>query len=197
MAAESKLLQLDAAAELQIRVPRTVVSGSLSEIVDVLGDRFVLKPLGRGYFVASDGTPQCVFAQQVAADELCDVDFSAGPFLAQDYIEAECHLRIVTVGERVWSADLRAESLPTDWRADEAAHNSWHAGDHPEVEDLAVALAATLGVRFSSQDWIIEPGSKPVFLDLNPNGQWLFLPKPIADGVTHAIADLLIELTSE
>jgi hypothetical protein len=50
-------------------------------------------------------------------------------------------------------------------------------------------LSAALGVGYSSQDWIEDVDGAHYFLDLNPGGQWLFLP--FADEVTAAIADWL------
>ena len=48
-------------------------------------------------------------------------------------------------------------------------------------------LADALKVGYSSQDWVVGEG-QPYFLDLNPGGQWLFLPDPTSADVTEAIA---------
>jgi hypothetical protein len=45
-----------------------------------------------------------------------------------------------------------------------------------------------MGVAYSSQDWIDDGAPEPAFIDLNPAGQWLFLPESIAGAVTEAIA---------
>ena len=84
-----------------------------------------------------------------------------------------------------------AADLPLDWRADEGAHSSFRPGSYPAIGDRAVALAARLGVGYSSQDWIIDSAGNSTFLDLNPAGQWLFLPEQTACAVTGAIAGWL------
>jgi hypothetical protein len=45
---------------------------------------------------------------------------------------------------------------------------------------------------YSSQDWVIAPTGAALFLDLNPAGQWLFLPADVAEAATTAIARWLI-----
>jgi hypothetical protein len=50
-----------------------------------------------------------------------------------------------------------------------------------------VRLAQSARVGYSSQDWIVE-GGEAYFIDLNPAGQWLFLPEPVASEVSGEIA---------
>jgi hypothetical protein len=38
-----------------------------------------------------------------------------------------------------------------------------------------VELVRSLGLRFCSADLVLTPDGRHVFLDLNPNGQWLWL----------------------
>jgi hypothetical protein len=185
LASEDRLVQLQVAARLGFRTPRTIVSSDAAEVAKVLGDVFVVKPLSGGYFVAADG-PRAVFATRMSADEAEGIDFGAAPFVAQEFIPASQHLRVVTVGTTAWVGVLDAASYPMDWRQDDAAHFSWRRGEDDEAAASAVKLAGQLGVGYSSQDWI--RGDALTFLDLNPGGQWLFLPPEISVPVTAAIA---------
>ncbi|MEH0483499.1 hypothetical protein QBA94_43435 [Streptomyces scabiei] len=54
------------------------------------------------------------------------------------------------------------------------------------MEHDAARLARHLRTGISCQDWIVD-ASGPAFIDLNPGGQWLFLP----DVLTTQIADHL------
>ena len=51
----------------------------------------------------------------------------------------------------------------------------------------SLRLAEAVGVRQSSQDWILADEGA-YFIDLNPVGQWLFLPSPVADAGTSMLA---------
>jgi hypothetical protein len=191
-AAENKVVQYRTALAAGIRIPATAVSGSPSDLAAELGDSFVLKPLGPGHFQEPDGSSQVLYVKEVRATDLADTDLLDAPFLAQEVVPADVHLRVVTVGRRAWTAELDAAGLPIDWREHESAHHTFAATDRwPQVENAASRLAAALGVGYSSQDWLIDEDG-PVFVDLNPGGQWLFLPEPIATSVARALAGWLV-----
>jgi hypothetical protein len=109
----------------------------------------------------------------------------------QEALDADRHLRIVTVGGRSWECELPATDLPVDWRRDSTAHESFVRCAEPEVGRDAIRLAQAMGVGYSSQDWIVADGVA-YFVDLNPAGQWLFLPDEVASEVTCAIGTWLM-----
>jgi hypothetical protein len=186
-AAENKLVQYRAAAAIGIRVPRTLVASDARELGEELGGSFVLKPLGPGNFDL-DGDQHLVHVRRVGPAEIEDTDLMEAPFLAQEAVAARSHLRVVTVLGRAWVCELGAADLPVDWREVPAAHHAFVASTGwPDVEQAALALTRRLHVGFSSQDWIVD-NQGPAFLDLNPGGQWLFLPRSITVEVTRELA---------
>jgi hypothetical protein len=190
-AAENKIVQYRAAIGAGIRVPAFAVSGDAAELAERLGESFVLKSLGPGNFADDQGLQQVVFVRETRADDLEGVDLLHAPFLAQRTVHADFHLRVVTVGERTWAAELPASGLPLDWRAHGPAHRSFQAtSSWIEVENAAATLASALRVGFSCQDWVVDADG-PAFLDLNPGGQWLFLPDKVAAPATAALAHWL------
>ncbi len=184
---ENKLLQERSARSLGIRTPRTVVTSDRSLIPGALGRDLVAKPLGTGHYTAEDAVEQVVWTQPLDVEAL-ELDHLAGaPFILQGRIAAERHLRVVTVRDRAWVCELDAAGLELDWRVSAEAHHSFVMAEEGEVALQALALAAETRVGYSSQDWIVA-GGQPCFLDLNPAGQWLFLPEPAASEITGSIA---------
>lgn len=190
-AAENKIVQYRAAVSAGLPVPRTLVALDRHEILSELGEPFVLKPLGPGHF-ESDNRQQLVFATERHGSDLADVDLAEAPFLAQASIRAERHLRITTVQDEAWVGELDATDLPLDWRSHAPAHLAFKQANWSDVSAHAIHLAKSLGVGMSCQDWIIS-AEGPMFLDLNPGGQWLFLPESISTRVTNALAAWLTE----
>jgi glutathione synthase/RimK-type ligase-like ATP-grasp enzyme len=190
---ESKLLQIRVADRLGIQTPRTVVTNNVETAIRELGADVVIKPLGPGHFTADDGTPAVVYATPVDLAGPEFQDLGPTPFLLQQRIVAHTHLRVVTVRSQCWVAELDANGLPVDWRANEAAHSSFRAPTtaRDAVVKAALLLADELGLGYSSQDWIVTPTGDEVLLDVNPAGQWLFLPEPIGTAVSAAIASWL------
>lgn len=186
-AAENKMVQYRAARTLGLRVPETLICSHPADLAAALGDPFVVKPLGPGNFTGDDGQECVVHTQSVTAADLAGADLLGAPFLAQQQLAARAHLRIVTVNGRAWSAELDADSLPLDWRQAEEAHHGFKSSARwREAEQDALLLAQHLKTGFTCQDWIVDAAG-PAFIDLNPGGQWLFLP----GSMTVQIADHL------
>jgi hypothetical protein len=190
VAAENKLVQHAKARQLGIPTPETIVCSDANAARAALGDDIVLKPLGTGHFYEGD-EPFVIYTAEVSLggpelDALASV-----PFIAQRRLQARSHLRVVTVNEQLWAGSIKAEALPIDWRQDPEAHVSFEAIHPPEdVSNGALALAGGLGLGYSSQDWLVcEDGCFVV--DVNPAGQWLFLPESISMKVTGAISNWL------
>lgn len=189
-AAENKLVQYRAAREAGIRYPTTLVSGDAAELAERLGEPFVLKPLGPGNFEDHD-RQNVVYVRPVHAADIAGADLLDAPFLAQQFLRARVHLRVVTVHDRAWVTELDGTDVPVDWREHQPAHHAFKVSSAwTEVGIAAVRLAAHLGVGFSSQDWVVD-NDGPAFLDLNPGGQWLFLPSSATTSVARALADWL------
>ena len=190
-AAEDRIFQLVAAARLGIATPPTLLSSDPGQIASALGDDVVLKPLGTGAFVNADGQPHAVYTTPLTADISASGDFAAAPFVAQARVKVRQHLRVVTAGPVVATAALDADSWPLDWRVAEEAHDSWRPLPTPDLETQALRLASELGVGFSSQDWLLPVAGPPLFIDLNPAGQWMFLPEEVAEPITERIVSFL------
>lgn len=187
MRAENKLVQYRVAAQSGIPVPRFEVVSRASLISPDLGTAFIVKPLGLGEYRSAADT-FAVHSNVLERGDQRLMGLNEAPFLIQKLVDSRTHLRVVTVGDRAWTASLDARAYPVDWRLDPEAHASWVSASHPEVERQALNLSRALGIGFSSQDWIIDDAGEVWFVDGNPAGQWLFLPVETAEPATSALA---------
>lgn len=183
--AENKPYQYRLAAAAGVPVPEWIVTTD-PESVPTSGD-WISKPLGPGSFIDEEGTGYVV---PTTAVNLGDPQTIARvPFILQRRVKARVHARIITVGPHAWSATLRADDLPMDWRMAPSAHYGFT--DKPVPDDVsqhALAITSATEVRYSAQDWIQGADGRWWFVDLNPAGQWLFLPATVAEPATLAIA---------
>lgn len=189
--AENKLVVDACARQLAIPMPRTIVSNQVECLQDFATDAIV-KPLGPGHYI-DEKDSFTVFAQTVKIQNLQSHDLSVAPFLIQERLLALRHFRIVTVKDIVSGAALENEGLPDDWRVAPEAHSSFKTREIPEVlEVMARTVAVNLGLGYSSQDWV-ETVEGYFLLDVNPGGQWLFLPASCSESVSSEIAIWLNE----
>jgi hypothetical protein len=119
------------------------------------------------------------------------------PNIFQPYIEKAYELRCVVMGDKSFTAKL-------DSQAHESTRKDWRAGDVEEEEleyevfDLPERVQAGLHrlmhsfeINLASIDMIVTPEGEFVFLDLNPNGQWLWLEEELGLPLIASMADLL------
>jgi glutathione synthase/RimK-type ligase-like ATP-grasp enzyme len=185
--AENKLTQLRAARRAGLRIPATLVSQSPQRI-----RRFcegypgaIVKP------VRTRGGDECAATVVVGADLLQQDDVLAlSPAIYQECIAGERHLRISVFGEHCAAALVEAEAL--DWRGDLTVPFSPHALDSA-LERRLVATLRELGLVMGIFDLKLDRAGEPVFLEVNPQGQFLFVEGLCGLPLGDALATFLVE----
>jgi glutathione synthase/RimK-type ligase-like ATP-grasp enzyme len=185
MAAEHSLRQLAVAARVGVRVPPTIATNlpeAARSFAAATSGALIAKATSAGVGIAPyadvidprmfDLLPNCMTLLQHAQAASEDV-------------------RAVVVGEQVMTwVRARGATDPLDWRAADPGGTAFVRRHVEGIAALAVAVNNELGLKFSVQDWLRVDGSL-VFLEVNPSGQWLFLPDA-EDIVADALANLLL-----
>jgi hypothetical protein len=81
------------------------------------------------------------------------------------------------------------EKSRIDWRGGDPVHEVFVLPEH--VEASIHRLMDSFGLNFASLDMIVTPEGEYVFLELNPNGQWLWLEFELGLPLVSSMADLL------
>jgi glutathione synthase/RimK-type ligase-like ATP-grasp enzyme len=119
------------------------------------------------------------------------------PMTFQAYIPKRLELRITVVGERVFAAEIHSQisnHTQFDWRRYDLArtpHASHVLPHHLELK--CVELVRRLGLVYGAIDMILTPDGKYVFLEINPNGQYLWIEELTDLPISEAICDHLAE----
>jgi glutathione synthase/RimK-type ligase-like ATP-grasp enzyme len=100
------------------------------------------------------------------------------------------------VGERVFAAEIdsqRANHTRHDWRHHDTAHTPHRVHDLPAKWRVAcVRMVAELGLLFGAIDMILTPDGRYVFLELNPNGEYLWIEHLTGLAISDAVCELLV-----
>jgi hypothetical protein len=184
---ENKLVQLRAAQRAGLQTPATLVSQDAARIRDFCSAHpgAIIKPVATPREVELASTA-------VVGQELLDNEevLALTPSIYQECIPGKRHLRISVVGERCDGALIEAEAL--DWRLDLNVPFS----PYPLDSDLEQRLRATLhqlGLVMGIFDVKLTDDDEPVFLEVNPQGQFLFVEAlcglPLADTLAAFLVD--------
>lgn len=168
LAAENKLFQLDMAQKAGLKIPRTLVSQDPERVrafCQEVGGQVVVK-------AASALRRKALVAVSVSTCDLQDDDsISACPCIYQELVEGTDHLRVLTFGGQSLGVKIETEDL--DWRRDLNVPFSQIEVSADLNERLCTFLDA-IGLKMGIFDLKRMPDGTEVWLEVNPQGQFLF-----------------------
>lgn len=184
LAAENKFLQLNRARCHGIRVPRTLITARADRFRAFLKSEgsIVAKPLCGYSWEYASGETLTAFANIVDAkrgSELSDEDIAQCVTIYQERIDKIADVRMLIMGEDVFAFRIIQDGEQHfDFRIGFFQENHLKYDPLPVPASLKAKITsfvASMGINFASADFALTAESEFVFLDLNPNGQWLFL----------------------
>jgi glutathione synthase/RimK-type ligase-like ATP-grasp enzyme len=199
-AAESKIYQLSVARSLGFLIPDTLVSNDSEEVrkfFDEQGGEVVAKPLRLGYIDYGERQTG-IFTNRVAAGDLEDgLAIRLAPVIYQRLIPKLSDIRVTVVGRQLFAVAIDSQSDPAasvDWRRteNEELPHSVHPLP-PRLEELCLAYVSTLGLNYGAIDLVLTPEGEYVFLEINPNGQWVWMEERLGLPISDAIASWLVQ----
>lgn len=185
--AENKLVQLRAAATAGFRVPRTLVSQDPAEIrrfCELLDGQVILK--------AVQGTPRSqLYTLMVKPEHLQnDDELRLCPTIFQEYVPGTRHVRALCCGSKTHAVTIDSPEL--DWRRNLDVAVTPVDLDATTERRLAHVLEL-MGLKMGVVDIKLDADGEPVWLELNPQGQFLFVEGLSGLDLTGAFSDFLYE----
>lgn len=180
--ANLKLVQLAEARAAGLAIPPTLSSNDPVRIRAFLREHAATGCVYKAFYPAQweDGDRVAVLlTSEVRADALpADDVLRLTPGIFQPRLAKRHELRVTVMGTRVIAARLHsqaAEATRLDWRARSVDLGVEPDALPPAVERAVLVLMRRLGLVFGCVDLVVTPAGEPVFLEVNPMGQFLFL----------------------
>ena len=196
-AAEKKPYQLGVARSLGFTIPATRVTND-PRVARELGasHSLIAKAVSSGYMVADDGY-DAIFTSAVSNEDLGDLDgLSLGPVIFQEWIPKRSDIRVTVVGPDVFATEILSqgqESSRIDWRATDSADLPHRGFELPEpAVERCAALVSALGLTFGAIDLVLDERGALQFLEINPNGEWMWIEDLVGHPISDRIAGFLI-----
>jgi hypothetical protein len=107
-------------------------------------------------------------------------------------------VRLVVVGSDVYAVKIYSQDLDdakVDYRAgkEETLSLRHEAYQPPQsVQKACVEMIKGFSLEFGAFDFVLTPEGEHVFLELNPNGQWLWLQLKTKVPITESFCRLLM-----
>ncbi|QKW48894.1 ATP-grasp ribosomal peptide maturase [Streptomyces buecherae] len=188
-------IALATAARCGLTVPKTLITNSpddARDFVKALPDTVAAyKALGSRSPTEIDGQPHALWTTQVRPEDIDDsVTLTAHQF--QEWVPKVFEVRLTVVGTQMFAARIRAgsEASRIDFRSDYDSLTYGPCVVPERVRDGVRKLMSEFGLRYSALDFLVNKHGHWYLVDVNPNGQWAFVPF-LREPITQAIADLL------
>jgi len=192
--AENKLLQLKIARQLGFSIPETLVTTDKAEVVSFYNEfaNIIVKPIS---VTRSDGEgePIFIYTSRVEKEHIDRIDqFDLTPCIFQREIEKLLEIRVTVVGDRAFAASVdsqKQEETKVDWRRKPLSFSRFELPEN--IASKCIRLVKKLGLLFGAIDIILSPDGSYTFLEINPNGQWVWIEKETGLLISEAIINEL------
>ena len=184
------MYQLLLASNLGMACPHTVVTNTVPDGIHPTR-RYVIKPLDTT--VLRVGKKEAfVYANVVQGSELIAADFGLAPTVIQEFIGPKVDARVTVVGTDVFAVEIRLRNaiIEGDWRKEK--ENVQYISIH--VARIIVLQMYTDAGSSQSIFWRIRlrcEGWNLYFLEVNPTGEWAWLPDSAGQNIHYSICNLL------
>jgi hypothetical protein len=196
-----KIWQLRVAHDLGFAIPPYLLTNNpdvARKFVVAHGYNVVAKSLAAPFVFYPDRHEVTIMYTQ-RLSEVNEVDLaciSNGPTFLQQYIEKVADIRVTVVRRDVFAVEIDpsvSRAAMVDFRVADVFDLSHRAVRLPsELESACISLARDLGLAFGAVDLIRDAQGVYYFLEINPNGQWMWLEwatgLPIRDSVCDRLA---------
>ncbi len=201
-AARRKVPQLGVAKKYGLQTPKTVVTNSPHRVIDFFrqcSGKIIYKTLHAPIIKPND-SPELwsvpttlITKKQLEHIEL--IGNTGGIF--QEYIRKQYEVRVTIIGRQVFSAKIDSQSDPSaiiDWREAVACGRVLVTPYKlpAEIEKQCLEVIHDYGLNFGAIDLIRTPEGQYVFLELNCNGQWLWVEELTEQPLLESMVRLLL-----
>jgi glutathione synthase/RimK-type ligase-like ATP-grasp enzyme len=187
------------AGALGFELPPTLVTNSPEDFLEFYRQHHgnIISKLAESSFAESFGQDFWRFTEVVSKRDLGYAEaIRYCPLIFQAYVPKRLELRITVVGRVAFAVAIHSqESNRTrhDWRRYDEFRTNYSPHELPsDVAQRCLRLVENLGLCYGAIDMVLTPDGRYVFLEINPNGQYLWIENQTGMPISDAICDLLM-----
>lgn len=184
---ENKVYQLVYAEKNGWNIPQSYIGNNSNDCSEYEKNASIIKPLTTGKTYGRNGWE----LYQTNMFRSIDEDISITPVYLQSYIPKQFEVRVTIVGKQVYPVRIDTKNR-VDWRADYPNHRYTQIICPHDVIKKCYQMMKDFSLTFGAFDFIVTPEDKWIFLEVNPNGQWLWLEQNLGLAISKKIVEYLV-----
>lgn len=202
-AASYKPFQLHLARRLGFEIPRTLMTNDPAQVARFFrrcGENAVYKTFTQHSRTRPDGRAVSILTNRLEPKNLENLEgVRQAPCIFQEYVSKRIEIRVTVMGRRVFAAEIHSQDSEVsriDWRRYDLDRTPYRPHVLPtDIERRCLDLVENLGLAFGCIDLILTPEGRYVFLEINPNGQWLWVESLTGQPMLAHFVEMLSQAT--
>ncbi|MGC1951645.1 MAG: hypothetical protein WA970_03490 [Gammaproteobacteria bacterium] len=194
--AENKAYQLEVAGDFSFNVPKTIITNGFEHAVRFFELAGVSRCVYKSFSPYMPPNATMAYTTELDMEEISRKEFQetvdATPGIFQELIESDHELRVMVVGEMIFTARIDPpDGQRVDWRSSIFDNKYSHASLPKALEEELLRYHAKLGLVFAAYDFIVTKSQDIFFLEANPSGQWMWLEQQLGMPISEAVGEQL------
>lgn len=205
--------QLSAAKKIGFRVPATTITNDSTIARDFYrhnDGNVIIKSLHHHDLLLGNKL-YSGYARRIGSSDLLEIDrdLASAPCVFQEEVAKKEELRVTVIGDEVFAAKLGRNFLREN-QNEVDIHHFLSNSNFPiekvnrlpdKILDGCIRLVKSLGLKFGAIDFAIDKNddyfgnnnnnNDPIFIELNPTGEWYWIEARTGLRMTQAVADLV------
>ena len=197
--AESKMLQLAVAKSIGAKVPDTCYANYKSAFENLCSkhEMLSLKTINNDSIFVEGEKEYVFYSQKCKSADLmkqAPEAFSQTACYLQNYIDKKYELRITVCCNDIVACKIDSQiqgetTGKIDWRQGYDYNLRQEIVEIPDsVKELCLSYLKKMKLNFGCFDFIVTPDDEYIFLECNPNGQWLWIELETGFDISEIVA---------
>ena len=197
--AESKMLQLAVAKSIGAKVPDTCYANYKSAFENLCSkhEMLSLKTINNDSIFVEGEKEYVFYSQKCKSTDLmkqAPEAFSQTACYLQNYIDKKYELRITVCCNDIVACKIDSQiqgetTGKIDWRQGYDYNLRQEIVEIPDsVKELCLSYLKKMKLNFGCFDFIVTPDDEYIFLECNPNGQWLWIELETGFDISEIVA---------
>jgi glutathione synthase/RimK-type ligase-like ATP-grasp enzyme len=184
---KNKIYQLDCAKKNYLHIPKTIITNESESINKFFNNNFIgiHKSISESGEIDKELVSRTSMFYTQEINENSGIEIAPGCF--QEFISSEVELRTYIAGNDALTVVIKNQNklLIPDIRSQPKNDDFFTISSlFSDYEKKLIDLLKKVGIKWAAIDSIVTE-SRIVFLEINPNGTWSFLPKNTRDIVSR------------
>ncbi len=196
---QEKIGQLALARAFGFSIPETMISNDWDSIKGVTDSSLIMK-MQYGLLYRNNEA-ESLYTTILSHEKIEGLAKSVVPFpgIFQPYIKKAKEWRLTVVGEEAFAAAIYTdENAKDDWRKHQLGPGVRFSREsiRDDIKEQCINFIGHLGLKFGAFDFIEDEDGNMTYLEMNPNGQFMWLEQRLGLPISSAITDELIKIAS-